>query len=365
MRGEDRRPAAMWTYIRLEERVPKDHPLRAIRRFTDVALRELDPVFERMYKKVGRPSVPPEWLLRALVLQLLYSIRSERLLMERLDHDLLFRWFVGLDIDTPVWDPSTFSQNRDQLVGHEVARRFLAAVVAQAEAGGLTSDEHFSVDGTLVEAWAGQGSFRPKDEQGGGSGPEPGAPGDFKGQRRRNDTHQSTTDPDARLWRKGPGHEARLAYIGSVLIENRCGLAVGGRVEIASGTAERDAALLLLGPPKKGARRRRRRLTLGADKAYDSADFVAACRARGVTPHVCQNTTRRRSAVDGRTTRHVGYAMSQNARRIGEGVNGWLKSVGLQRKTHQRGRSRVDWIFTLALAVYDLVRLRRLLGSAA
>jgi transposase len=365
MRGEDQRPKAMWTYIRLEERVPKDHPLRAIRRFTDAALAELDPVFDRMYKKIGRPSVPPEWLLRALVLQLLYSIRSERLLMERLDHDLLFRWFVGLDIDDPVWDPSTFSQNRDQLVGHEVARRFLAAVVAQATSEGLTSDEHFSVDGTLVEAWAGQKSFRPTDAEGGsGGGPASGSEGDFKGQRRANATHRSTTDADARLYRKGPGQEAKLAYIGNVLIENRCGLAVGGTVAIASGTAERDAALLLLGPPRKG-QRRRRRITLACDKAYDTAAFVAACRARGVTPHVCQNTSRRRSAVDGRTTRHVGYAMSQNARRRQERVNGWLKTVGLQRKARHKGRPRVDWIFVLALAVYDLVRLRSLLGSAA
>ncbi|MDE3097688.1 MAG: IS5 family transposase [Chloroflexota bacterium] len=363
MRGEDERPAAMWTYIRLEERVPQDHPLRAIRRVTDRALSELDPVFERMYKRTGRPSIPPEWLLRALVLQLLYSIRSERLLMERLDSDLLFRWFVGLDIDTPIWDPSTFSQNRDKLVKSEVARRFLAAVVAQATEAGLASDEHFSVDGTLIQAWASQGSFRPQGEKtrAGAAGSE----GDFKGARRRNDTHQSTTDPDARLYRKGPGHEARMAYVGNVLLEHRSGLAVGGCVEIASGTAERDAALRLLGPPPKGKHRRRRRRTLGADKAYDSADFVAACRARGVTPHVCQNTTRRRSAVDGRTTRHPGYAVSQNARRIGEGVNGWLKSTGLQRQTHLRGRARVDWLFTFALAVYDLVRLRRLLGGAA
>ncbi|MBM4433539.1 MAG: IS5 family transposase [Chloroflexi bacterium] len=364
MRGEDERPAAMWTYIRLEERVPKDHPLRAIRRFTDKALAELDPVFERMYKKTGRPSIPPEWLLRALVLQLLYSVRSERLLMERLDHDLLFRWFVGLDIDTPVWDPSTFSQNRDKFVDREVARRFLAAVVTQATEKGLTSDEHFSVDGTLIQAWASQASFRPKDETGGpGRAGGAGGEGDFKGQRRGNDTHQSTTDPDARLYRKGPGQEARLAYIGNVMIEHRSGLAVGGCVAVASGTAERDAALTLLGPPQqKGAPPHR---TLGADKAYDTADFVAACRERGVTPHVCQNTTGRRSAIDGRTTRHVGYAMSQYARRIGEGVNGWIKAIALQRQTHLRGRPRVDWMFVFALAVYDLVRLRRLLGSAA
>ncbi|MGH2783308.1 MAG: IS5 family transposase, partial [Thermoleophilaceae bacterium] len=345
MRGEDQRTAVMWSYVRLEERVPKDHPLRAIRRMTDRALQELDPVFARMYKKVGRPSIPPERLLRALVLQLLYSIRSERLLMERLDADMYFRWFVGLELDERVWDHSTFSQNRERLIDHEVAQRFLAAVVAQARVADLLSDEHFSVDGTLIEAWASQKSFRPKDDAGGKDGGAPGAPGDFKGQRRRNDTHQSTTDGDARLYRKGPGQEAKLAYIGNVLVENRSGLAVGGRVAIAGGTAERDAALLILGPPGKG-RRRRRRMTLGADKAYDTGGFVAGCRLRGVTPHVCQNTTGRRSAVDGRTTRHVGYAMSQNARRINEGVHGWVKNVALQRKTHQRGRPRVDWIFT-------------------
>ena len=361
MRGEERRQATMWSYLRLEDRVPKDHPLRALRRMTDVALKKLDPVFDRMYAKVGRPSVPPEHLLRALILQLLYSIRSERLLVERIDADMYFRWFVGLELDDEVWDASTFSQNRDKLVGHDVAKRFLAAVVAQAEAAGLTSDEHFSVDGTLIEAWASQASFRPKDEPPGGGGA--GSEGDFKGQRRRNDTHRSTTDPDARLWRKGPGHEARLAYIGNVLIENRSGLAVRGRVEIASGTAERDAALRLLGPPPKQGTSPRR--TLGADKAYDSADFVADCRKRNVTPHVCQNTTKRRSAIDGRTTRHPGYAMSQFARRIGEGVHGWMKTVGQQRKTRHRGRRRVDWMFVFALAVYDLVRLRRLLGGAA
>lgn len=362
MRGEDRRQAAMWSYIRLEDRVPKDHPLRAVRRFTDVALRELDPVFERMYKKIGRPSVPPERLLRALVLQLLYSIRSERLLMERLDADLYFRWFVGLELDEPVWDPSTFSQNRDKLVDHTVARRFLAAVVAQARAAQLLSDEHFSVDGTLIEAWASQKSFRPTDEPAGG--PPPGVPGDFKGTRRRNTTHESTTDADARLYRKGGGQEAKLSYIANVLTDSRCGLAVGGAVAIASGSAEREAALALLGPPPRGTHRRRRR-TLGADRAYDSADFVAALRRRGITPHVCQNTTGRRSAIDGRTTRHVGYAMSQNARRIGEGVNGWLKNIALQRKTHHRGQPRVDWMFVFALAVFDLVRLRTLLGSVA
>ncbi len=363
MRGEDRRQPAMWSYLRLEERVPRDHPLRSLRRMTDQALRELDPLFDRLYAKIGRPSIPPEQLLRALVLQFLYSIRSERLLMERLDADLYFRWFVGLELDDPVWDPSSFSQNRERFIDGEVARRFFAAVVAQARRAGLLSDEHFSVDGTLIEAWASQKSFQPKDPK--GPPPSGGGAGDFKGQRRRNDTHASRTDPDARLYRKGNSQEARLAYIGNVLIENRSGLAVGGEVAIAGGSAEREAALRLLGPPRRGAERRRRRLTLACDKAYDTADFVSALRARGITPHVHQNTTNRRSAIDRRTTRHPGYAQSQAARRRQERVNGWLKTVGLQRKARHRGKPRVGWIFILALAVYNLVRMRRLVGSAA
>ncbi len=363
MRGDDPKATAMWSYVSPEARVPKDHPLRSIRRMTDRALAELDPVFRKLYSRIGRPSIPPEQLLRALVLQLLYTIRSERLLMERLDHDLLFRWFVGLSADDPVWDPTVFTKNRTRFISGEVAQRFLAAVVEQGRAAGVLSDEHFSVDGTLLEACASQKSFRPRD--GSGEGAAPGAPGDFKGQRRSNDTHRSTTDQDARLYRKGSGQEARLAYLGHVLIENRSGLAVGGKVSLANGTAERETALALLGPPHAGRRRRRRRITLGCDKAYDTSDFVCALRERGITPHVCQNTTNRRSAVDGRTTRHPGYAMSQAARRRGERVNGWLKTIGLQRKARHRGKPRVGWIFVLALAVYDLVRLRSLLENAA
>ncbi|MDE3192736.1 MAG: IS5 family transposase [Chloroflexota bacterium] len=358
MRGEDRRAAAMWSYVRLEERVPADHPLRAIRAMTDRALAELDPLFRRLYSRRGRPSIPPEQLLRALVLQLLYSIRSERLLVERIDADLYFRWFVGLELDDPVWHPTTFTHARDGALGGEVAAAFFAAVVGQARAAGLLSDEHFSVDGTLLEAWAGQKSFRPIDERRDQGGP--GATADFKGRPRRNDTHRSTTDPEARLYRKGDGQEAHLSYLGHLLTDNRCGLAVGGEVSIATGDAERTAALRLLGPPKRRGRRRRRRITLGCDKGYDARGFVAACRELGVTPHVCQNTTGRRSAIDERTTRHVGYAMSQAARRRGERVFGWLKTIALLRKLRHRGRDRVDGIFTFALAVYDLVRLRTL-----
>lgn len=359
MRSDDPKAGAMWSYLSPEARVAKDHPLRPIRAMTDKALAELDPLFARMYSKIGRPSIPPEQLLRALVLQLLYSIRSERLLMEELDYNLLFRWFVGLNADDPVWHVSVFTKNRKRFIDGDVARHFFVAVVAQANAAGLLSDEHFSVDGTLIEAWAGHKSFQPKDGSGGSA---PGGPGDFKGQRRSNQTHQSTTDPDARLYRKGDSQPAELCYLGHVLSENRNGLAVGGMVSLATGTGERESALTLLGPPgPKG----RRRMTLGADKAYDTADFVAGLRERGVTPHVCQHTTRRRSAIDGRTTRHPGYAMSQAARRRGERVNGWLKTVGLQRQTHHRGTERVGWVFTLALAVYDLVRMRTLTASPA
>ena len=355
MRSDDPKSGAMWSYLSPEARVRANHPLRPIRAMTDTALAELDPLFDTLYAKIGRPSIPPEQLLRALVLQLLYSIRSERLLMEELDYNLLFRWFVGLNADDPIWDVSVFTKNRARFIDGDVAQRFFAAVVAQARAAGLLSDEHFTVDGTLIEAWAGQKSFQPKDRSGGSA---PGGTGDFKGTPRRNDTHQSTTDPDARLYRKSNGQGAELSYFGHVLSENRNGLAVGGTVTTATGTAEREAALALLGPP------RGTRITLGCDKAYDTSDFVAALRARGITPHVCQHTTKRRSAIDGRTTRHPGYAQSQAARRRGERVHGWTKTVGLQRQTHQRGTARVGWVFTLALAVYDLVRMRSLLASS-
>lgn len=355
MRGEDTRQGSMWSYLSPESRVRKDHPLRAIRAMTDRALIEIDPLFATLYSKIGRPSIPPEQLLRALVLRLLYSIRSERLLMEELDYNLLFRWFVGLGADDQVWDATVFTKNRERFITGEVAGRFFAAVVGQAKRAGLLSDEHCTVDGTLIEAWAGQKSFQPKDQ---GRGGRPGSPGDFKGQRRRNDTHASTTDPEARLFRKGDRQDARLCSLGHVLSDNRHGLAVGGTVTVATGFAEREAALALAEAVPRGA-------TFGCDKAYDTADFVARLRHRGITPHVSRNTTGRRSAIDGRTTRHPGYAMSQAARRRGERVHGWLKTIGLQRKTHQRGRSRVDAAFVFALAVYDLVRLRSLIPASA
>ena len=356
MRGDDLRQTAMWSYLSPEARVPTDHPLREMKRMVDEALERLSPRFARLYAKTGRPSIPPEQLLRALVLQVLYTVRSERLLMEELDYNLLFRWFVGLGADDPVWDPTVFTKNRERLLAGEIAQRFLAQVIAQARRRELLSDEHFSVDGTLVEAWAGQKSFRPTDEP-----PAPaGGSADFRGQRRRNETHRSTTDPEARLWRRGPGQEARLCYLGHALMDNRHGLAVAGAVTQAGGTAERESALALLGPAP-----RKRRATLGADKAYDTRELVAALREEGITPHVAQNTSGRRSAIDGRTTRHVGYATSQHARRGIERIFGWTKTVGLMRKTRHRGRRRVGWVFTFTLAVYDLVRLRTLATVAA
>jgi len=355
MRGDDQRQGHMWSYLSPEARVPKDHPLRPIRAMVDQALGELDPLFRRLYSKIGRPSIAPEMLLRALVLQILYSIRSERLLMESLDYNLLFRWFVGLNADDPVWDVTVFTKNRTRLLRGDVAGAFFTAVLAQAQAADLLSDEHFSVDGTLIEAWAGQKSFRPKDE-----GTGPGGAGNFKGEQRRNDTHASTTDPDARLYRKGNGQEARLCYLGHVVIENRSGLAVGGMLTGATGTAERDPALALADVVPRA-----RRASLGADRAYDTRAFVAALRARGITPHVAQHTTKRRSAIDRRTTHHPGYAASIHARRFIERVFGWGKTIGPWRKTHFRSRDRVGMGFLFGLAVYDLVRLRTLLADQA
>jgi transposase len=355
MRGADDQTGSMFSYVSLEARVAADHPLRAIRHITDRALAQLSPRFDAMYINFGRPSVPPEKLLRALLLQALYTIRSERQLMEQLDYNLLFRWFVGLEMDDPVWNATVFTKNRERLLGEEMARAFFERVVAQARERGLLSAEHFTVDGTLVEAWASLKSFKRKDAP---PAPpdDPGNPTvNFHGERRSNTTHGSTTDPDARLARKGKAQEAKLFYTGHVLMENRNGLAVGSCVIPASGHAERAAALELL-----GARDREGRVTLGADKGYDTRDFVAAVRLLGVTPHVAQNTTNRASAIDGRTTRHAGYAVSQHRRQRVEEIFGWLKTVGLMRKTRHRGTRRVDWMFTLALAAYNLVRIRNL-----
>lgn len=361
MRGADEHSDAMFSYVSLEARVPADHPLRAIRRITDRALARLSPQLGALYVNFGRPSVPPEQLLRALVLQVLYTIRSERQLMEQLDYNLLFRWFVGLSLDARVWSPTTFSKNRDRLLRGDIAQAFFEAVRLHADTERLLSDEHFTVDGTLLEAWASHKSFRPKDEDrpaGGGGNPSV----DFHGQRRTNETHQSTTDPDARLYKKAAGRDARLGYLGHVLIEHRSGLIVQATVTPADGFGERDAALTMV--ERLGGRQR---ITLAADKGYDSRDFVTNLRAMRVTPHVAQfpPTPRRGSAIDGRTTRHPGYAVSQQKRKLVEQGFGWMKTVGGLRKLRHRGGPLVTWVFTFTAAAYNIVRLRRLLPAMA
>ena len=348
----------MFSYIDLEKRIRQDHPLRTIRRLVDDALAAMDRAFADLYSALGRPSIPPERLLRAMLLQAFYSIRSERQLMERLDHDLLFRWFVGLGIDDPVWDPSTFSKNRDRLLEGDIAAKFLTALLAQPPVKRLLSTDHFSVDGTLIEAWASMKSFKPKDGSdepplGGGRNTE----ADFRGERRSNETHASTTDPDARLYRKGAGKEAKLCFMGHALMENRSGLLVGACLTRADGHAERTAALALIEPHAD----RPRAITLGADKGYDATDFVNELRAMRVTPHVAQNTSGRRSAIDGRTTRHAGYGLSQRIRKRIEEAFGWIKTVAGQGKTRFRGMQRVGFAFTFAAAAYNLVCLPRLL----
>jgi transposase len=353
MRGDDDRSSHLFSYLSPEQRVPADHPLRAIRTMTDDALRRMSSRFEALYASTGRPSVPPEQLLRALLLQVLYSVRSERLLMEQLQYNLLFRWFVGLDMDDAVWTPTTFTKNRERLLDGDIARAFFEDIVEQARGQRLLSDEHFTVDGTLLEAWAGQKSFRRKAAP---SGPPPDDPSNpavnFHGERRSNQTHQSTTDPESRLFKKAKGHEAKLAYLGEVLMENRHGLVVDACVVPATGTGERDAAASLV------ASLPARRVTVGGDKGYDTRDFVATLRALEATPHIAQKATSR--TLDARTTRHVGYQLSQRARKRIEEVFGWMKSVGGLRKLRHRGGARVNWQFLFTAAAYNLVRLRHL-----
>src|SRR5215510_3369779 len=361
MRGIDATQSAVFSYLSPEQRVPKDHPLRRIRPLCDIALKALSREFDRMYSDIGRPSIAPEKLLRALLLQILYTIRSERMLMEQLDYNLLFRWFVGLNMDDGVWDATVFSKNRDRMLKSDIAGLFFQAVVEEARAMSLLSDEHFSVDGTLIEAWASQKSFQKKDNgESGTSGDGGNAAVDFHGEQRTNETHESRTDPDARLYRKGKGKEAKLCYAGHVVMENRNGLAVDGQITKATGTAERDAALDMLADIAGD-----QRVTVGTDKAYDTHDFVAKTRAMNITPHVTQNTKGRSSAIDGRTTRHQGYAVSLRCRARIEEIFGWLKMVGGQRKTRYRGEQLVGWMFELSLAAYNLVRMRRLLPDAA
>jgi len=357
MRGPDEQTSHMFSYVVPEQRVRADHPLRAVRRLTDEVLATLSPRFDRMYSDMGRPSIPPEQLLRALLLQSLYTIRSERLLMEEIDYSILFRWFVGLGMDDEIWSPTTFSKNRDRLLQGDIAAAFFDAVVDQARQAGLLSDEHFTVDGTLLEAWASLKSFRPKDDDAPEPPDDPGNPTvNFHGESRRNDTHQSTTDPEALLARKGHGKEAKLSYAGHVLLDNRHGLVVNVCVTAATGTAEREAALLLLGEAP-GA------VTVGGDKGFDVRSFVEQVRALGVTPHVAQKD--KYTAIDGRTTRHPGYEVSQRKRKLIEQVFGWMKTIGGLRKLRHCGGARVDWIVTFTAAAYNLIRLRTLLARPA
>lgn len=362
MRGHDEGTGALFSYVDLETRVRKDHPLRTVRAVVNEALAAMEREFASLYSGTGRPSIAPERLLRAMLLQAFYSIRSERQLMERIEFDLLFRWFVGLGMDDPVWDHSTFSKNRDRLLEGAVAARFLSAILAQPRVKGLLSSDHFSVDGTLVEAWASMKSLRPKE------GPDDPAPpdggrnpdADFRGEKRSNATHASTTDPDAKLYRKGPGMEARLCFMGHALMENRSGLLVDTCLTHAGGHAERIAALGMIEPRAE----RPQAVTLGADRGYDAADFVNELRTLHVRPHVAQNTTRR-SAIDGRTTRHAGYEASQRARKRIEEAFGWMKSVGGMRRPMLRGLPRMGFAFTFAAAAYNLIRLPKLLAGAA
>jgi transposase len=360
MRGRMSDQSGLFSYVSPEARVPPSHRLRRVRALMREVFKNMSRSFSALYAREGRPSIPPEQLLAALLLQAFYGVRSERQLMEQLDYNLLFRWFVGLSPDDKVWAVTVFTKNRDRLMGGDVFGKFMRALLNHPDVKPLLSDEHFSVDGTLIEAWASHKSFKPKD----GDGDDDGA--NFHGQTRKNDSHASTTDPDARLYRKANGKEAKLAYFGHALMENRNGLAVAGTVTTASGTAERDAARAMAKAKRK---QQRRRITLGADKAYDTADHVADLRVAGITPHVAQNEAptktgkRRRSAIDGRTTRHAGYGMSQTRRAMIECVFGWGKQHGTMRKTKHRGVERVACDFLLNLIAYNLIRIPKLIAA--
>lgn len=359
MRGSQKQQDSLFSYVPLEKRIPKSHPLRPIRKMVDEALKKMSNKFSELYSYTGRPSIAPEYLLRAALLQIFYSIRSERLLMEQLDYNLLFRWFVGLKMDDPVWNHSVFSKNRDRLLNTEIAALFFASIRDQAAKKKLISDEHFTVDGTLLEAWASMKSFKPKGSDKNnpsdtGSGKNPTV--NFRGQKRKNDTHQSVTDPEARLYKKAKGQQAKLCYLGHALMENRNGLVVDTRVSLANGTAERKAAIEMVeNVPGK------HRITLGADKGYDSTDFVERMRFLNATAHVAQNA--RGSAIDGRTTRHEGYNISLKIRKRVEEIFGWMKTIGCLGKLHHRGQERIQGIFTLAAAAYNLIRIRNLLAQ--
>ena len=361
MRGREEEQGAMLLSITPDELVPRDHPIRRIRAITDRVLKEMSPVLNTMYSGIGRPSVAPERLLKASILMALYSIRSERQFCERLQYDLLFKWFLNMNIATPAFDHASFSKNRERLIQHQVAEQFFAAVVEEATKAKLTSDDHFTVDGTLLQAWASLKSVKPRDDDQSPPAGGKNADVDFHGQRRTNETHRSTTDPEARIARKGRGQEARLCFGGHVLMENRNGLVLDVLVTQASGTAERDATLVML-DRRKGPRKR---VTLGADKGYDTPDLVEGARACHTTPHVSPNIHERRprSAIDGRTTRHAGFAVSQIKRKLVEEGFGWGKTIGGLRKLHHRGRENVGWIFTFTNAAYNLVRMRTLIRA--
>jgi len=360
MRGHFRDQGGLFSYISPETRVPAGHPLREIRQLVRAILKDLGPSFGKLYASEGRPSIPPEQLLSALLLQAFYSIRSERQLMEQLDYNLLYRWFVGLAPDDPVWDATTFTKNRERLQRGDVFQKFMTKLLNHPQVKPLLSDDHFSVDGTLIEAWASQKSFKPKDGSGDGDG------ANWHNQKRSNETHASTTDPESRLYRKAAGREAKLCYMGHVTMENRHGLAVAGMVTTAGGRAERSAAHAMLRAKRKAIGHR---LTAGADKAYDTRDHVATLRAIDVTPHVAQNQSPtktgklRRSAIDGRTTRHAGYGLSQQRRRAIECIFGWGKQHGTLRKTKHRGVARVGAGFLMNLIAYNLIRIPKLIAA--
>jgi transposase/IS5 family transposase len=355
MRGDDNLQEGIFSYISPEKRVPTDHPLRPIRKLVDEILKEMSPQFAKLYSNVGRPSIAPERLLRSLLLQIFYSVRSERMLIEQLQYNLLFRWFVGMEMDEEVWNHAVFSKNRERLLNEEIAEGFFRRVIERAKP--FMSDEHFTVDGTLIEAWASHKSFRRKD--GKGKPPEAGGDVDFHGEKRKNETHESTTDPDARLFKKSKGSEAKLSYLGHVLMENRNGLLVQTFLTEANGRAERDAALLMAEVIPGG-----RRVTLGGDKNYDTQEFVRELRGMNITPHVAQNDSYRSSAIDQRTVRHSSYEVSQRKRKRVEQSFGWMKMVGMLRKVKLRGMDKVGWLFTFTGAAYNLCRLRNLMARA-
>ena len=362
MRGSEETQIEAFSYLGMEDRIPPKHPIRPFRQMVNEILREMDKELDSIYADSGRPSIAPEYLLRASILQILYSVRSERQLMDQVNFNILFRWFVGLSMDAPVWDHSTFTKNRDRLLESEMSRLFFSKVVERARKKRFLSDEHFTVDGTLIEAWASMKSFQPKedrdtprdsDSQGGDRNPDV----DFHGQTRSNDTHESKTDGDARLYKKSKGAESKLAYLGHVLMENKNGLVVDAEVTLASGTAERDAAKAMV-----GRLRGKKRRTIGADKGYDAAEFAAALREKNITPHIAARKGGK--SVDGRTTRHEGYAISQKKRKRVEEIFGWAKTVGLLRKAKVKGKAKIDWLFTMCIAVFNLVRMRNLEAEA-